>query len=263
MTFTRTAASSLVVLLSPAAAGAFVAPEEAIPQRSLVLGSGEYQLAGGAHLLILGEGEGEATVTGEPGFQDYLLVPLSGAMSLGERWELGLSVDTTLRPSFALVLTPRCRFALDEARRLAVGLAVTLPLGYLTYRLGPEGLPLRLELPALRLENSRAALRAGLLFGYHLQAGDDASSLALDAAGVVSIAGPVFAVAHLGLSAPQFRVGDMAVGVGLGLGWLMTQRFIGKIEAWTLDLGTLVTWQVAISFSTTLETLSKSPDDWL
>jgi hypothetical protein len=248
---------ALLAMLLPVTASAFVAGEEAVPQRPLVLDPGTWELAGGAHLRVLGDS------TPDSGLSDVVLVPLSGAVALSERWELGLRADTWIRPDLGVSLTPRCRFALDNARMFAVGVAVTLPLGYLTDHLGPEGLPVRLELPAFRLESAAAALRAGLSLAYHLQEGPDAKSLDLDAAGVVRVAGPVFAAVHLGIAVPDLEPGDAQVGLGLGVGWLITQRIIGKVEGFAPDLGSQDTWQVAVLLITKIETLEKSPDAWL
>ncbi len=248
-------AGALFVFGAAAPAAALVDLAESRPGRPLVLADGETDLAGSLGLVLV--------TTPEAELADLALLPLRGAIGFGGRWEGALALDLAVRPSVALTLTPRARLRLDERGRLALGLAVTLPLGYLTSRLGPEGLPLAVELPVVRLESSQSALQAGLNLAYALREGPDAKALSLDAAGVVRVATDGFAVMDLGLALPELDPDGVTVALGLGLGWRLGPRLAAKLQVVTPDLVALDPWQLWITVATGLEIKAKTADDWL
>ncbi len=248
----RRAAAVLVVLWAELAA-AQVAPNQSRPKRPLVLPDDAVDLHIGVAAPILTEPQVSAF--------DYVRLPIGVDLGQGDGIETGALVDLTIHPEMAMAVRGRARLDLGFDRVLALGGEVTLPLGYLSNRLGPEALPVAFEIPALRLENARAALQAALQLGYTIQEGNDPYGLSVEAAGVLRIAQSGFAVLEAGVGAPSFDWGP-PVMMGAGLGVFLTEQFVLKAQARTPDVGEMNVFEVLVLVVNLSEPRAKLRD-WL
>ncbi|MBI3179143.1 MAG: hypothetical protein HYZ27_05745, partial [Deltaproteobacteria bacterium] len=152
-----TRAPAVLVLLWTHLAAAQIAPSQTRPKRALVLYPNAVALHIGVATPIFTEPEVSAF--------DYVRLPIGVDAGMSGNWEAGALLDLVIHPDVALNVIGRARLGLGLDRALALGGEVTLPLGYLSDRLGPEALPVAFEIPALRLESAQAALQAALKLG--------------------------------------------------------------------------------------------------
>ena len=222
------------------AAPVIIESDQTRPKRPLVLDDGVADLHVGLGM----------TISGEPklSFADVVHMPIGADVGLGNRFEVGGLLNLALKPDVASTLTARARVDLGLPHRmLAVGASVTLPLWWISERLGPHrALPLSFEIPAFRFDGSEAAIQAVLRWIYLLQEGPDSKALDLGLAGIFRISNGAFAHMDIGSEAADLKTKNMHLFAGLGLGYAMTTNFLGKVCLRTGDLAAFSHWEVLI-----------------
>lgn len=175
-------------------------------------------------------------------------VPIGVDVGVGNHVEVGGLLNLALHPEVQSTLTLRTRIDLGlKNRALALGLITTLPLGSVSWRLGPEKIvPLALELPAFRLEGGEAALQGVLRWQYQLQEGPDSHGVEAAIAGIVRIHQQAFAAFDLSISGPDYDFGGAPIHTGGALGYRFTDAFVGKIVAQNADLVEFSPWQFMV-----------------
>ena len=176
-------------LFSAAASSAHASGIEANqtrPGRPLVLNSGAADLHA-AFVFDINDDNGDPDLTAF----NVVRLPIGADFGIGGGLELGALLSNALHPSFATSLQLRARFGFNDV--VGIGLLTTVPLGYLSARIGPEALPLVFEAPVLRFEGVDAAMQAALRWYYTIQDGDDGNGMDANIAGIFRIGTSAFA----------------------------------------------------------------------
>ena len=257
---------AIPILMMATPALALVEAEQTIPDRPLVSDRDELELYGGFQFAL--------TTDPEVDIADMLLMPIGAWWGLGNNLDVGLQVDTTLRPAVLMAFTPRARFAFGDSRMLAVGLSMTLPFGFLSFtegRIGPRAVPVRLELPAFRYESSAGAVQANIGWRWTFQEGSDTKGLDANVAGLVTLGSSAFLVVDAGLQVFEGLDLDtletstqVVLAAGAGLGWQITRRDIIKFHVFTSDFIELPDVQFLVLYVHRWRPkLEAGADDWL
>jgi hypothetical protein len=239
------------------AAPVIIEPDQSRPKRPLVLDDSVVDLHVGLGM----------TLSGKPKFSmaDVVVLPIGADIGIGDSFEVGGLLNLTLKPDVASTLTARGRVNLGLPHKmLALGVATVLPLWWMSDHLGPDrALPLVLELPAFRAETSSTAMQAVLRWAYTIQKGPDAKALDADVAGIFRINQEAFANVEAGTRANDLKLENMSIFAGLGVGYAITDDFIGKFQIQTGDLADFGHWEALIMVVNTSGLEAKSRDsEW-
>ncbi|MBI5507923.1 MAG: hypothetical protein HY903_04110 [Deltaproteobacteria bacterium] len=250
----------LFALVLPSVAAAqtaiptLIEADQTRPRRPLVLADGAADLHVGFGLSL----------SGDPTFSaaDVMRLPIGADFGLDQHFEVGGLVDLALAPEVATAWTGRARLDLGLPHKiLALGVLTTLPLGYLTRRLGPRGLPFAFEIPALRLEGTMAAVQAVVRWAYTIRGGRDLRAVEGDVAGIVRFGKSGFAHLDLGSALPDLKAANIPVFIGLGVGVAVTESFVAKVQVHSADMRATNAWEVLVTVVNTSFSKAESPVD--
>jgi hypothetical protein len=253
----RSVIVATVIALASVARAQAIEPSQTRPKRPLVLYDGQTDLHAGIAFGVVGDPELDIANT--------IRLPIGADFGVSDSLELGAQLDLTMRPELASALSGRARLALGPGRMFAVGIGTTLPLGYLSGRLGPEGLPLVFELPAFRAESVHAAVQAAARWHYHIvNDAPDPKLLDLGVAGILRIGKSGYVVLEGGTGLPDYhQVSDLEVRLGLGLGYMVFESVTIKLHAGTPDATVMERGEILLYVVNTSGSERKPSSDWL
>lgn len=239
------------LLLFPGLAFAATDSSQVIPQRPLVLDDGDVDVSADA-LMSIRRGTDHLEVG------ETISLPVGVDFGLGGMWEVGAGVDLNAQPEVGTRWRLRTRLRPTQTQWLALGLWLELPFGFMTERLGPRGLPLHFELPALRFERAIGAVQAILRWDLGFVSGGVTKGMGIDVAGVMRITQDFFAVMEVGNEAPDFDVNLTRVAFGLGAGYRITRHLWLKLTMQTSDLADFGEWRSVVTLVNRWEDPRKS-----
>ena len=226
---------ALLLLLGPEVADAAVASSQVIPVRPIVLEDGDVDVSGDALMTIADRANGMHV-------GETVSLPLGVDMGIGGMWEVGARVALDARPQVGSSWQLRTRLRPTQTQWLALGLWLEMPFGFMTERLGPRGLPLHFELPAVRLERAIGAVQATLRWDLGFVSGGVTKGVGVEVAGVMRITQEFFALMQVGNDANDFQLDLTRVAFALGAGKRVTEQLWVKVTAQTDDLAAFTEW---------------------
>ncbi|MEE8408346.1 MAG: hypothetical protein V3T05_01950 [Myxococcota bacterium] len=254
-------AAVVVCSLASLAGAAGIEPAQSRPKRPLVLPDEAADLHVGLAFDIHADPEF--------GMFDIVRIPIGADVGLGNNWEVGGLLDLNIEPAVTSTLHARARYGFGKSRILGIGLGMTVPLGYLipdtaNSRIGPEGLPLVLEAPVVRLEGIAGALQAAIRWNYQIKAGPDTKAMDLAVAGIIRLGQHGFGFLEAGTEGPDLKFGDARPALGAGVGYFITPAFVAKLQARTPDMTKLNSFEVLLFvINTSFSETRRHESDWL
>jgi len=175
-----------------------------------------------------------------------VVMPLGVNFGFFDVIEAGGQFDLNIQPEVGADVSLRVRVAPFKTKLIGFGLALTLPLGYLTTRLGPNSLPLALEMPVLRWENIYSAFQFALrpLFNFHSGGVDFALNPAVT--GIMRIDRQSFMALDAAAFA-KFSPSSARFELGLSYGYIFNKEWTAKLTALTSDVSTMNNWTFVAS----------------
>jgi hypothetical protein len=210
------------------------------PDRPLVVQHQRPELFGGLEMSIDNEQDSLR-------FLHTSVLPGGINFGLYDLLEVGGELDLRIQPEVGADFSVRARVTPFTTKIVGFGLVMTMPLGYLTTHLGPNSMPVAVELPVVRLENIYSALQFSLRPIFNFRSGGVDTALNPAAAGIMRIDHEQFVVLDLAASLAKFDPRKAQVPVGVSYCYIYNKEWTVKGGIMTPDAGTLNDWLVVAS----------------